>query len=226
MITATTAPTLFGPPAGAPASRGSLGRDEFLRLLVTQLKHQDPLSPLEPHEFAAQLAQFSSVEQLTQLNQGLAIQSDLLQLSALMGETALGAALIGRDVVAQGAHVMVPDSGPATIRVEVGAPGGRASLRLLDASGREVARRDLGTVPGGRQNLTLPADLPPGQYRYELTVEGPEDITIPVTPYTIGRVDGLSFKNGEIVLRIGDIEVALSDLAEIGTFTTPGTGHP
>ena len=53
-----------------------LGRDEFLQLLVAQLRNQDPTSPQEGHEFAAQLAQFSTVEQLTQLNATVAAQDD------------------------------------------------------------------------------------------------------------------------------------------------------
>ena len=48
---------------------GTLGKDEFLQLLVSQLRNQDPLNPAEPQEFAAQLAQFSSVEQLLNIGQ-------------------------------------------------------------------------------------------------------------------------------------------------------------
>jgi flagellar basal-body rod modification protein FlgD len=53
----------------------ALGRDAFLGLLVTQLRHQDPLKPQADGEFIAQLAQFSSLEQLTQIQQTLAAMS-------------------------------------------------------------------------------------------------------------------------------------------------------
>jgi flagellar basal-body rod modification protein FlgD len=54
------------------AGTDGLGRDAFLNLLVTQLQHQDPTAPMADAEFIAQLAQFSSLEQLQQMNQSLA----------------------------------------------------------------------------------------------------------------------------------------------------------
>ncbi len=63
-----------------------VGKDEFLRLFVAQLKNQSPMDPLKGHEFIAQLAQFSSLEQLTNLNASF---SDMLKFEQLLGEETL-----------------------------------------------------------------------------------------------------------------------------------------
>jgi flagellar basal-body rod modification protein FlgD len=218
MITPTYSASLAGTTTAADPVK-SLGQDEFLKLLVAQLRNQDPNNPLQPHEFAAQLAQFTSVEQLTQLNDELSYQTEAVQLSALIGKTGFSAALIGKAVVAAGDQVTIAASGQTKVQVEVGAGGGMAQLRLLDASGREVAVRDLGRLEAGRQTLALPADLPPGNYTYELTVKGAQDKSVPVITYTTGTVDGVYFKDGTILLRIGKLEIPVDSVVEIGGTT-------
>lgn len=73
----------------------ALGKDQFLKLLITQLKHQDPISPVEDKEFIAQLAQFSSLEQMQNLNTNL---SDMMLAQQKL--TSLGQAMqmIGKEV--------------------------------------------------------------------------------------------------------------------------------
>lgn len=72
-------------------SAAGINQDQFLQLLVTQLRHQDPLNPTDGSQFAAQLAQFSTLDQLQQLNGHF---SDMLSLQQLSG----GSSLIGRKV--------------------------------------------------------------------------------------------------------------------------------
>jgi flagellar basal-body rod modification protein FlgD len=65
-ITGVNQPTSITP---AENKRGILGKDDFLKILITQLQNQDPMQPLQDREFIAQMAQFSSVEQLTNISQ-------------------------------------------------------------------------------------------------------------------------------------------------------------
>jgi flagellar basal-body rod modification protein FlgD len=224
MISSITNSALFGSAAATTAPKQTLDKDAFMTLLVTQLKNQDPMNPSDSSQLAAQLAQFTTVEQLSQLNEAVTSQELSLREATLLSKTSLSASLIGRRVIAEGNEVNIPTTGAAQIRIEVGAGGGQAKLRLLDSSGTEVATRDLGVVPAGRQTLTLPADLPVGTYHYEVTVTGANDTKVAVATFTRGTVDGVSFKNGQIVLRIGGMEVALDDLAEIEPESTLTAG--
>jgi flagellar basal-body rod modification protein FlgD len=74
------------PTTPTPASDGpkAMGQDEFLKLLVTQLQHQDPMNPIENHDFIAQTAQFTQLEQLTKL-------VNLMERSVDLQEAAAGA---------------------------------------------------------------------------------------------------------------------------------------
>jgi len=215
MISSVTNSGLFGLNAGATAPKKSLDKDAFMTLLVTQLKNQDPMNPQDSSQMAAQLAQFTSVEQLTQLNEAVASQELAMHEATLLSKTSLSASLIGRCVIAEGDQVNIPTTGSAQVRIEVGAGGGQAKLRLLDSTGKEVTTRMLGIVPAGRQTITLPTDLPAGNYHYELEVTRGADTKVAVATFTRGTVDGVSFKNGQIVLRIGAMEVAMDDLSEI-----------
>ncbi len=69
-----------------PGKLGSaLGKDDFLKILITQLSHQDPTQPMEDKEFIAQMAQFSSLEQITNMNEGMSKVADLLAAGQAMG---------------------------------------------------------------------------------------------------------------------------------------------
>lgn len=74
--------------------RGELDRDAFLRLLITQLKNQDPLNPMKDQEFIAQLATFSSLEQLNNLNKGM----DKMTSQAMQQNLLTAVSMIGREV--------------------------------------------------------------------------------------------------------------------------------
>lgn len=203
-------------PASTPkAERTDLGKDDFLKLLVTQLKFQDPLNPLEPDAFAAQLAQFTSVEQLTKLNETISAQQQDSTLRTLLDKTSLGASLIGRHILAEGDEFTVDSSGNATIRATVGADGGKATLVLLDGNGNAVSTKAAGVVRGGSQVLNIPTGLPAGTYRYRLDVESGSGARVTTRTFTDGVVDGVAFEGGVVWLKVGNRKIQLDKLSEI-----------
>lgn len=197
---------------------GKLGKEEFLKLLVAQLRHQDPLSPMNADEMAVQLAQFSSVEQLMGINERIGAQQEAQEamLGALHATSALGA--LGKTVTALGDAVVIPESGGASVRVSVGDAGGSAVLRVFDAAGNEVGSRALGSVPGGVQSIELgsAADgLPPGKYTYAVEVRGPGGEEVPVQTFTTARIDGVRYGSEGPTLVSGPLSIPIGSVVEI-----------
>jgi flagellar basal-body rod modification protein FlgD len=118
------------------AKKTELNQEDFLALMVAQLKNQDPFKPLDPSQYVGQLAQFSSVSGLASMNQQLTNLT-----SSLRGNQVLdGAGLIGRTVVAPGSNVYLDDATNADRILPQGmvdVPAGASSVQLVvkDASG-------------------------------------------------------------------------------------------
>jgi flagellar basal-body rod modification protein FlgD len=225
MTTTTSTTTPLSSALGAGASQapqapgGKLGKDEFIKLLVAQLKHQDPMNPAEGQEMAAQLAQFSSVEQLMAMNSALTTQAaaNAALLGTMQANAAMGA--IGKTVLARGNQVTLDGSGdPAAVTAYVGGSGGTATLRVYDASGREVGVQKLGYIGGGVNTLSLDdklRELSAGTYSYQIEVTDVQGRAVDVQPYMTGRVDAVQVSPTGPVLVAGGMVIPFDDVVEI-----------
>lgn len=197
-----------------------MDKEEFLKLLVAQLRHQDPLNPLRGEEFAAQLAQFSSLEQLIQINEKLARQeaADAASVTILNATAALG--ILGREILAVGDTVVVSGSGDERVTVGVGGQGGYGILKILDENGKEVGGREVGWLGPGRNEILLgeaTAGLSPGRYRYEVVVAGAEGGLVPIQSFSRLVVDGIRYGPLGPVLLANGLEIPLSGVVEVIT---------
>jgi flagellar basal-body rod modification protein FlgD len=181
---------------------------------VTQLRYQDPTSPQDASAFASQLAQFSSLEGMQNIQTILTSQSQAGQLNTLAAKGNLGTSMIGRTVLAAGNQLDTDGSGPSQVTVDIGAGGGTATLSVLDGSGNEVYKSELGFRSGGRQNLNV-AKLPAGSYTYKVTVASASGADVPVQTYTRGAVDGVAFQSGTVVLKSGKLTIPLDNVVEV-----------
>lgn len=204
----------------APAPGGALtgSKDEFLKLFMAQLEHQDPLDPKSGADMVAQLAQFSSVEQAQQTNQHLI---DLATAQSATSSASL-ANLVGRDSNAAAADFQLDRGGPPPA-IQVTATGAMkgASVVITDDTGREVRRIAL---PAGASSAQITWDgktasgtaAPPGAYR--IAVE-PGTTSGTITSQWHGRIDAVELTPEGPRLRMGGVLLAPADVRTIGLVT-------
>lgn len=252
---ATTAPTTgtppvtgAEPPVGAaepsaprtlPTNAKAMGRDEFLKMLVAQLKNQDPLNPMDGKDMAAQLAQFSTVEQLIQMNKTLeaqAGQDDKIaeaiskldesqnaradELAQLM-EGQMAMATVGKIGVTLGNSTFVDRTGQGTIVVDTGTRVGPGRVTVTNSKGEVVGTADVKVDKAGQQSFDLGSlftdpPLTAGRYSYKFEVATDGGQFQAVKTYTAGRITGMRYDKGNPILTIGDsISLPMSQLTQI-----------
>lgn len=208
--------------ANAPTPGGRLGKNEFLKLLTAQLRYQDPLDPMDGKDMAADLAQFSGLEQLLNINEKLeAQQGHFDSLSAAMNN-GIALSAIGKTVVAQGDKVLLAKDAKGvlsgTVTADI-ATSGNAKLTLYDKSGKEVGSRSLGYVAAGRQEFDVGSaskGATEGAYAVKVTVTDASGKDVPQRTYTVGRVDGITYgDDGKARLMMGPLTIDFSAVVRI-----------
>lgn len=217
----------------------SMGKDDFMKLLVAQLKNQDPLNPMDGKDMAAQLAQFSSVEQMMKLNDTVTAQGEAQEkvfdsleelttsqveqgsnLAALI-EGQMAVSTVGKVGVTTGNTMFVDRDGSASVVIDPGALTGPGTITVKDSLGRTVATGSVANVKAGMQSVDLrdmnvTPTLAPGSYQYSFDVTPVGKSAVAVKTYTTGRITGLRYENGSPVLMVGDsLSVPFSQLIQI-----------
>jgi flagellar basal-body rod modification protein FlgD len=219
MAPATTAAQRGGSTVGPG---GTLGKNEFLKLLTTQLRYQDPMNPMEGSKMASDLAQFSGLEQLVSINEALATQQTQYDTMLLAINNSVALSTIGKTVMAAGDQVEITadanGSRNGTVVADI-AKGGNATLKIVDAAGKEIASRSLGQLAAGDKMEfdvgTAAKNLPEGTYTYRIEVTDSKGISVPQTTYSVGKVDGISYTTDGAVLTAGRLTFNIGKVVKI-----------
>ena len=135
------------------ASGTNLGRDEFLQLLVTQLSNQDPLNPMDGQEFAAQLAQFSSLEQLISINETMIQSGEINGLLAQSVNSGVAADLIGKTIEAEGNEFHFNGEDATTLRFELGSAASEVQVEVYNPAGQLIRTESLSNLDSGEHTF-------------------------------------------------------------------------
>jgi len=196
-------------------------RDAFIKMFLAQMKHQDPLNPMDGSEFAAQIAQFSSLEQLYNVNESLesmvAGQEDQGRFQTL--------SLIGKVVLAEGNELTLEAEGTVQGGLELDQTA-TCSVLIYTEDGLPVRSLNLGQLGAGRHEFewdgeTAAGDrMPEGAYSFKVVALDTNGDSVEATPHMLGTVDRISLAGGASTLYVGQTPLDFESVLDIRNSTT------
>ncbi len=204
------------PQSSNVAQKNVLGKDDFLKLLTAQLANQDPLQPVDNQAFIAQLAQFSSLEQL----QGVSSRLDTLLQTMGSSNQMSTASMVGRNVRYDTDGVDLVAGTPPSLQANLEAAGAVTAV-IQDSSGRTVRTIKTGAHAAGAFDLGWDGRdgngnaLPSGRYTVTLSAAASDGTPVTASAQSQGVVRGVSLAGGTTQLMIGNSLVNMSDIVQI-----------
>lgn len=217
------------PSSNTPTGSSRLGKDEFVKLMMAQLAHQDPTAPQSNEAFIAQLAQFATVELMQSQNENL----ESLILAQTAGNQTAMSNLVGKEVMFRTGELDLAADGTTTpIAATLPADAANVVVTIKDESGRVVRSLELGAHHAGNLDVTWDGldeqgnPLPAGKYAFEVSATTMDGAVMEgIVRGARGHVDGVSFASGAPVLILGSLQIALGDVVEIAEPSPSGTAQ-
>lgn len=197
----------YGAKAEKPREiKKTLGKDDFLRIMITQMRHQDPTNPFKAEQMATEMAQFTSVEQLQNMNRGLeklAAANQPVERMAMLN-------LIGKSVTVDRDRFTHIEGQNESLSFRLPRDAKEAKMVIMSEQGEVVLEKDLGPQKSGEsvfawdglKSNTLPAKA--GNYVMRVEAKDEREQPIQTDPRSKVNVVGVSFEGGEAVLLVGD----------------------
>lgn len=195
-------------------------QDRFLTLLVTQLKHQDPLSPMDNAQVTSQLSQISTVSGIDKLNSTMADLAKAMSSQMTASQAMSNVTMIGREVMAPSNKLNLTDSG-ATGAVQIDQAAASASILIYGAAGNVVGKIELDRPAAGLNKFAWDGKGLDGRQvekgTYSFSVQASTGTkSIPATTYVIGKVTGVGVTGADSTLILdGGSSVKFSDLTRV-----------
>lgn len=205
----------------SPQGGNDMGRDDFLKLMIAQLQNQDPLSPMDGTEYAAQLAQFTSLEQLTNLNDSVNRSIDANYYLTQSINNTLTATLIGNNVKLASSSLQNIGQDDISFGYNLGADAANVTVEIFNEDGALVSTITEQNISSGDHQLSWDFTdnngnkLPEGNYTFEVTATNANGDSLDATTFGTGTIDGIKFSENGTTLIVGGIEYQLADVLEI-----------
>ena len=204
--------------APTPGGKDKLGKDDFLKLLMAQVTHQDPLNPMDSQGMMNQLTQMGALEQMVNINAGIGklneVQADIARSNAYT--------FLDKDVAVKGGGASVEAGMPTTpVVFDLPSEAEQVQVNVLDGKGQPVRKLELGRYAAGNHEVRWDgkddAGLPvaDGPYRYEVSAKSGDAAQVAVNMFSRGKVSGVRFSNGHSLVSVNGREVDIRDVVEL-----------
>ena len=214
-VSSSTAATTAAAAASATLGTSNEQQDRFLKLLVTQLKNQDPLNPMDNAEMTTQMAQMSQLQGIEKLNATL----ESLATSLNASQAVQAASLVGHEVMASGNKIQLA-GGTARAGVDLAQAADSLQVSIIDGSGKVIDTVDLGAQPQGVVQLLWDgttdsgATAVDGSYAFSVnaTAKGTQ---VSADPLMVGHVFGVATGKNGATLDMGTLgKVSLAQVKQ------------
>ncbi|QQR81125.1 MAG: hypothetical protein IPJ69_03020 [Deltaproteobacteria bacterium] len=202
---------------GNVSDRLTTNKDQFIKLLVAQLKNQDPLNTSDPDKFTQQLTQFSQLEQLYNINdsfKGLKDQQHSMDKSQAVS-------FIGKTVDVPGNKMFISPDQPAKVGFHLDAPADNISIDVVNGSNQIVRSMDVSNVDSGSTFLDFDKKdrfgnaLPQGNYTYRVRSIDGSGNTTNVQPMVRGIVNQVDFSGDSILVKVNGLNIPASEVTAV-----------
>ncbi|MFN9280621.1 MAG: flagellar hook assembly protein FlgD [Betaproteobacteria bacterium] len=195
-------------PAGSSVAASSIATsneesgDRFLKLLVTQLKNQDPMNPMDNAQLTSQMAQINTVAGIEKLNTSMSKMTDKLSAQLLQSQTLQGATMVGRQVWTGGTALSV-EGGKGVGAVDLPRAASAVSVDVLSAGGTVIGKVDLGAQASGRRTFqwTVPEGTNPSGLSFRVNALSGKQV-IQASPQSADRVMAVTAGPDGLVLQL------------------------
>ncbi len=219
--TSSTSSSSSSSTSSASSTRGTLGKNDFMNLLIEQMKNQDPMNPMDSSQFAAQLAQFSSLEQLQNLNTSMTQSINANYLLTQSINNTLSSTLIGKEAKISGGNITINGQSSMQLGYNLPSDASSVTVNIYDANGSVVKSYTQSPVSAGDNSYKWDmtdnngSRLPDGSYTFKVSAKAMNGSDETATQFIYGVISGVKFTDQGTKLSINNSDYNLSDIMEI-----------
>jgi flagellar basal-body rod modification protein FlgD len=208
-------------PNALTSATSKMGKEDFLNLLVTQLRYQDPLEPMKDTEFVSQLANFSSLEQLSNISNSLDMSSQLDYILSQTIANTMATTLIGKYVIASGDSIQHIAGSENRLHFNLDSDAANVEIKVLDSDGNIIRTMQAENLASGSNELIWDGkddkgtDVGSAEYTFEVTATDSAGNAVGSQTRIEGLVESVRYQDGQGYLIINGQRLALSDIIEI-----------